>query len=98
MDRRTACLHQANAFREKALADPEHHDQWIDEAIKWLERAIKASCCRANLTVEADNGNHVPDSTFTAITETLATGSKRHYPPVRGAPDVRAAAAIVPGT
>src|SRR3954453_2693056 len=33
VDRRTACLHQADAFREKAIADPEHHDQWIDEAI-----------------------------------------------------------------
>lgn len=52
MDRRTACLHQANAFREKALADPEHHDQWIDEAIKWLERAMEASC-HAVITVEA---------------------------------------------
>src|SRR4051794_2234157 len=39
VDRRTACLQQADAFREKAIADPEHHDQWIDEAIKWLERA-----------------------------------------------------------
>lgn len=43
MDRRTACLNQANAFRERALADPEHHDQWIDEAIKWLERAMEAN-------------------------------------------------------
>ncbi|NUR10405.1 MAG: hypothetical protein HOQ20_00960 [Bradyrhizobium sp.] len=52
MDRRTACLHQADAFREKALADPEHHDEWIDEAIKWLERAMEASC-RAVVSVEA---------------------------------------------
>ena len=51
MDRRTACLHQADAFREKALADPDHHDEWIDEAIKWLERAMEASC-RAVATVE----------------------------------------------
>ncbi|MHB0768112.1 hypothetical protein ACYCVF_29340 [Bradyrhizobium sp. 1.29L] len=51
MDRRTACLHQANAFREKALADPEHHDQWIDEAIKWLEQAMEASC-HAVITME----------------------------------------------
>lgn len=51
LDRRTACLHQADAFREKALADPEHHDEWIDEAIKWLERAMEASC-RAVVTVE----------------------------------------------
>ncbi|WP_128926019.1 hypothetical protein [Bradyrhizobium guangxiense] len=65
VDRRTACLHQADAFREKALADPEHHDQWIDEAIKWLERAMEASC-RAAVTVEG--GNPEP----TGIIETVA--------------------------
>ncbi|KRP91327.1 MULTISPECIES: hypothetical protein [Bradyrhizobium] len=67
MDRRTACLHQANAFREKALADPEHHDQWIDEAIKWLERAMEASC-RAVITMEGDNGSDAPAPAF----ETMA--------------------------
>ena len=57
VDRRTTCLHQADAFREKAIADPEHHDQWIDEAIKWLERAMEAGC-RAVVTVEAgDTGD-----------------------------------------
>jgi hypothetical protein len=57
VDRRTACLHQADAFREKAIADPEHHDQWIDEAINWLERAMEAGC-RAVVTVEAgDTGD-----------------------------------------
>ncbi|QIO33629.1 hypothetical protein [Bradyrhizobium sp. 1(2017)] len=60
MDRRTACLDQANAFREKALADPEHHDQWIDEAIKWLERAMEASR-RAATTMEADEASPVPE-------------------------------------
>jgi len=55
VDRRTACLNQANAFREKALADPEHHDQWIDEAIKWLEQAMEASSHVA-VTVEASDG------------------------------------------
>ncbi|WP_051380508.1 hypothetical protein [Bradyrhizobium sp. WSM1743] len=60
MDRRTACLQQANAFREKALADPEHHDQWIDEAIKWLERAMEASC-HAVITMEADGGGDAPE-------------------------------------
>jgi hypothetical protein len=43
MDRRTACLNQANVFREMAIADPEHHDLWIDEAIKWLECAREAT-------------------------------------------------------
>lgn len=60
MDRRTACLHRANAFREKAIADPEHHDEWVDEAIKWLERAREASC-RAVIPVEADDTSHVPE-------------------------------------
>jgi hypothetical protein len=50
MDRKTACLRQADAFRERALADPEHHDQWIDEAITWLERAREASYCVAATT------------------------------------------------
>ncbi|WP_439403320.1 hypothetical protein ACNJYA_17765 [Bradyrhizobium sp. DASA03068] len=66
MDRRTACLHQANAFREKALADPEHHDQWIDEAIKWLERAMEASC-RAAITMEDDDGSGAPAPTIEAM-------------------------------
>jgi hypothetical protein len=60
VDRRTACLHQADAFREKAIADPEHHDQWIDEAIKWLERAMEASC-RAVVTVEAGDTGDIPE-------------------------------------
>jgi hypothetical protein len=65
VDRRTACLHQANAFREKALADPEHHDQWIDEAIKWLERAMEASC-HAVITMEDDDGSGAPAPTIDA--------------------------------
>lgn len=71
MDRRTACLHQANAFREKALADPEHHDQWIDEAIKWLERAREASC-RTTIIVDADGGSPIPEPARTATIETAA--------------------------
>ena len=56
VDRRTACLNQANAFRERAIADPEHHDQWIDEAIKWLEWAMEAGR-RVAVTVEVgDDG------------------------------------------
>ncbi len=51
MDRRTACLALADAFRQKAIEDPEHHDQLIDEAIKWLERAMEASA-RAVVTTE----------------------------------------------
>jgi len=72
VDRRTACLHQADAFREKALADPEHHDQWIDEAIKWLERAMEASC-RPAIAVEADGGSQVARPTRTTDIETIAS-------------------------
>ena len=71
VDRRTACLNQANAFREKALADPEHHDEWIDEAIKWLERAMEASC-RAVITVEAHTAQ-VPEPARTTGIETFAS-------------------------
>jgi 5,10-methylenetetrahydrofolate reductase len=62
VDRRTACLHQADAFREKAIADPEHHDQWIDEAIKWLERAMEAGC-RAVVTLEAGDVGDIANAT-----------------------------------
>ncbi|MET4277312.1 MULTISPECIES: hypothetical protein [unclassified Bradyrhizobium] len=68
MDRRTACLHQADAFREKAIADPEHHDQWIDEAIKWLERAMEAGC-RAVVTVEAGHTGDMPDAARGAVAD-----------------------------
>jgi len=67
----TGRSHQADAFREKALADPEHHDRWIDEAIKWLERAMEASC-RAAITVDTDHGLHVAEPSRAAIIETMA--------------------------
>ena len=70
VDRRTACLHQADAFREKALADPEHHDQWIDEAIKWLEQAMEAGR-RAAVIVEADV-DVVPEPVHTTAIDPLA--------------------------
>jgi hypothetical protein len=60
VDRRTACLSQADAFREKAIADPEHHDQWIDEAIKWLERAMEAGR-RVAVTVDVRDDGLVPE-------------------------------------
>ncbi len=40
MDRKAACLAQADACRARAQADPANSDQWIEESIKWLERAI----------------------------------------------------------
>jgi hypothetical protein len=59
MDRRTACLNQASVFREMAIADPEHHDLWIDEAVKWLERAREASASVA-VTFEVRDGCVAP--------------------------------------
>ena len=60
VDRRTACLNQANAFREKAIADPERHDQWIDEAVEWLERAMEAGR-RVAVTAEVGDDGAVPE-------------------------------------
>ncbi|MCA6107701.1 hypothetical protein [Bradyrhizobium cenepequi] len=40
MDRKTACLVQADACRARAQADPANSGYWIEESIKWLERAI----------------------------------------------------------
>ncbi|OAF17827.1 hypothetical protein [Bradyrhizobium neotropicale] len=66
MDRRTACLKQADAFREKAIADPAHHDQWIDEAIKWLELAMEASR-RVAVTIEATEDWLLQDAAADAL-------------------------------
>jgi hypothetical protein len=60
VDRRTACLHQADAFREKAIADPEQHDRWVNEAIKWLERAMEAGRC-AIVSAEAGDTGDFPE-------------------------------------
>jgi hypothetical protein len=43
MDRKTACITQAAVCRKNAKTDPEHQEYWIDETIKWLERAIGRS-------------------------------------------------------
>jgi len=66
VDRRTACLKQADAFREKAIADPAHHDEWIDEAIKWLERAMEASR-RVAVTIEAKEDWLLQDAAAEAL-------------------------------
>ncbi|WP_212484111.1 hypothetical protein [Bradyrhizobium liaoningense] len=65
-------MNQANASREKAIADPEHHDQWIDEAIEWLEQAMEAGRC-AVTTVEADDPPPAPEPVGTAASETFAS-------------------------
>ena len=39
-DRKGACLARARACRERAESDPANHDYWVNEAVKWLERAV----------------------------------------------------------
>ncbi|MBV8921801.1 hypothetical protein [Bradyrhizobium sp.] len=39
MDRKHACLARAAACRERAEADPQNHDYWMQEAIRWLDLA-----------------------------------------------------------
>jgi hypothetical protein len=55
MDRKAACLAQATACRAKAEADPANRDYWVDESIKWLERAV-SSHARLAVTFEVHDG------------------------------------------
>jgi hypothetical protein len=55
MDRKAACLAQASACRAKAEADPANRDHWVDESIKWLERAVETKGSFA-ITFEAKDG------------------------------------------
>ena len=43
MDRKATCIAQASVCREKARTEPERQEYWIDESIRWLERAIVRS-------------------------------------------------------
>ena len=43
MDRKAACITLASVCREKARIEPERQEYWIDESIRWLERAIERS-------------------------------------------------------
>ena len=56
MDRKAACLAQAAACRVKAEADPANRDYWVDESIKWLERAIDT---RGHLAEVDDGAPHL---------------------------------------
>ena len=42
MYQREECIAQAAACREKAQADPDRYDYWIDQAIVWLQRGVQA--------------------------------------------------------
>jgi hypothetical protein len=59
MDRKAACLAQASACREKAEADPANSDYWIDESIKWLERAVTPTD-RVAISFEVGDGQVLP--------------------------------------
>jgi hypothetical protein len=61
MDRKTACLAQASACREKAEADSPNRDYWINEATKWLERAATSTGGVA-ITYETKDGRSKQDS------------------------------------
>jgi hypothetical protein len=56
---RRECMAQAAICREKARADPAHHDYWIDEAIRWLQRAIPTVHKNA-VTHEIRDGRLIP--------------------------------------
>ena len=59
MDRKAACIARASACRAEAEADPANCDRWIDESVKWLERAVDTSGGLA-ITFEADDGRLIP--------------------------------------
>jgi hypothetical protein len=56
---REECIAQADACREKAQADLEQYNRWIDEAVVWLQRAIETRHENA-ITREAHDGRLIP--------------------------------------
>jgi len=59
MDRKTACVAQASVCRKKAQTEPERQEYWIDESIRWLERAIEQSG-DVSVSYEVIDGRLVP--------------------------------------
>ena len=59
MYQRKECLVQASICREKALAEPARYDDWIDEAVLWLQRAVDARDGSA-VTHEIHGGRVIP--------------------------------------
>jgi hypothetical protein len=56
---RQECIEQASICREKAQADPERHDHWIDRAVVWLQRANQ-SRQESAVTYEVHDRQMVP--------------------------------------
>jgi len=42
MDSRTECIAKAVSCVDRMKSDPARREYWIDETIKWLERAARA--------------------------------------------------------
>jgi len=63
MYQREECMAQASICRQKAQADPEQYDYWIDEAIVWLQRAISTGHKKA-VTYEIHDGRMIPKQVY----------------------------------
>ena len=61
MDRKITCMALASACRAKAEADSANRDYWMDEAIKWLERAVTSTGGVA-ITCETKDGHRIQGS------------------------------------
>jgi hypothetical protein len=59
MDRKAACIGQASVCRERARTEPEREEYWIDESIRWLERAMVRSGNTA-VSYEVKDGRLIP--------------------------------------
>jgi hypothetical protein len=60
VDHKAACLAEVAACRVKVEADPANRDYWVDEAIKWLERAVDRQSPAAAVSLEVDDGSSSP--------------------------------------
>ena len=59
MDRKKACLARAAACRERAEADAQNHDYWMEEATRWLDVA-QGSTGPVAVTFEAGDQQCLP--------------------------------------
>ncbi|WP_456633671.1 hypothetical protein [Bradyrhizobium sp. USDA 10063] len=72
MDRKAACLAQADACRAMAQADPANSDHWIEESIKWLERAIDPT---GGLSMTFETKDEQQLSTDEAVSPIVSSGT-----------------------
>jgi hypothetical protein len=82
VDRKEACLAQAAVCRAKAEADTEDRDYWINEAIRWLERAaaptgrVAISFERAQSPIRGDRNQALFTSLHSFSTSAGAASSR----------------------